>query len=301
MPPSQAASSFTMEEFMQALAEHDYQFQKGQTVRGRVSELTSDGALVDIGAKAMAYLPIQEAALTSIHDQNALAQILPPQSEAEFVIVREQDNDGQVMISRRRLLIKEIWANLAEMQNTNQSLTVKVTGLNRGGVLVNVQGLRGFIPRSHLIEKEDLASLVGQTLTAGFLEIKPEANKLVLSQRMIAQATNIGQYEVGQLVEGEIKSIKPFGVFIQLDDQLAGLLHIKQISQKFISSLPDLFQIGQPLKAVIVNIDEAKARIALSTRVLEKHPGEMLEDMATVMAEASDRARKLKGKIGVEG
>jgi small subunit ribosomal protein S1 len=185
---------------------------------------------------------------------------------------------------------------LAQLQADNQTVSVRVTGLNKGGVLVDVKGLRGFIPRSHLTERDAPADLVGQTVTAGFLEVNPDANKLVLSQRLIAQATSMEAYAVGQLVEGQITALKPFGVFLKVGE-VSALLHIKQISQNYIASLPDLFQIGQTLKAAVLELDEMKGRMSLSTRVLEKYPGEMIEARDTVMAEAEDRIRKLKGKI----
>jgi small subunit ribosomal protein S1 len=128
------------------------------------------------------------------------------------------------------------------------------------------------------------------------LEVNPDANKLVLSQRLIAQATSMEAYAVGQLVEGQITALKPFGVFLKVGE-VSALLHIKQISQNYIASLPDLFQIGQTLKAAVLELDEMKGRMSLSTRVLEKYPGEMIEARDTVMAEAEDRIRKLKGKI----
>jgi small subunit ribosomal protein S1 len=92
-----------------------------------------------------------------------------------------------------------------------------------------------------------------------------------------------------------VSGIRPFGVFVDLDGTSA-LLHINQISKNYIESLPALFQVGQPIKAIIADLDEGRGRISLSTKVLENFPGEMLENAATVMAEAEsrqERARKM--------
>lgn len=290
---SKAAATFSMDDFLSALEEHDFPFQKGQVVMGRVVEHDSNGAYVDIKAKSPAFLPLKEIPAPSIED---LPEILPLGSEEEFLIVRDQNSDGQMTVSRRQLQIKRVWQQLAQMQTNNESLTVRVSQTNKGGVLVNVQGLRGFVPRSHLMQREDLESLVGQQITVGLLQVDPAANKLVLSQKLVTQTENMEQFQEGQLVEGEISGIKPFGVFVQVGG-VTGLLHIKQISQKYISSLSDLFTIGQPIKAVIVQIDGMKGRMSLSTRVLEKYPGEVVEEMETVMAQASDRVNKLQGKL----
>ncbi|NJK65104.1 MAG: S1 RNA-binding domain-containing protein [Synechococcaceae cyanobacterium SM2_3_1] len=291
-----AVSSFSMDDFAQALEEHYIPFQAGQVVRGRIFEHDSRGVYVDIGAKSPALLPLREVAPYEVNNREDLETLLPLHSEAEFLIIREQNLDGQVMLSRRRLLAKIVWEQLAQQQEDNQTLDVRVTGLNKGGVLVDVQGLRGFIPRSHLNVGDDLKRLVGQVLTAGLLEVNPEKNKLVLSQRMVTQASSVREFAVGQVVEGLIRGIKPFGLFVDLDGTSA-LLHIKQISQKFIHSLEESFHLNQPLKAVILDLDPQKGRISLSTRVLEKYPGEILENLPQVMEEAEERARKYQSKL----
>ncbi len=278
-----------MEDFAKALEQHDYQFQRGQSIRGKVYSHEPDGVYIDIGAKSLAFLPRQEASLSATAD---LTQLLPIQEEREFLIVREQNADGQVMLSLRQLALKQAWDSLLELQASNQTLTVQVTGTNKGGLIVDAQGLRGFIPRSHLSMRDELETLVGQRLAVTFLTVDPDAKKLVLSERLASRSANISRLAIGQLVEGTIVSIKPYGLFVDIGGTTA-LLHIKQISQTYIASLPVLFEIGQTIKAVIVDLDEWKGRVSLSTRVLEKHPGELLESLATVMAEAEIRAEKL--------
>lgn len=279
-----------MDDFAKALEQQDFQFQKGQVVRGKVFQYESDGAYVDVGGKAAAFIPLAEVSLKSVTN---LTEVLPLQEEQEFVIIREQDADGQVTLSRRELEINQIWERLAEMQESSQSVQVRVTGVNKGGVTVNVQGLRGFIPRSHLVERDDLEALKGQTLTTSFLEVDRDNNKLVLSNRLATRSASFSQLEIGQLVKGKLTGIKPFGVFVDLEG-VSGLLHIKQVSQKYIESLLAIFELGQPIKAVIIDLDEGKGRISLSTRVLENYPGEMVENMAEVMASAEDRANRAR-------
>lgn len=289
--PTQAAkASFSMDDFAKALEQHDYQFQKGQVVRGKVFQYESDGAYVDIGGKSSAFLPLIEASLQPVAD---LSELLPLQEQQDFLIIREQDADGQVTLSRRQLEIRRLWEQLAEMQENSQTVQVRVNGVNKGGVTVDVMGLRGFIPRSHLVERDNLEALKGQTLSASFLEVDLNNNKLVLSNRLANRSNSFSQLEPSQLVEGKITGIKPFGVFVDLDG-VSGLLHIKQVSQNYIESLPAVFQLGQPIKAVIIDMDEGKGRISLSTRVLENYPGEMLENMAEVMANAEARANRAR-------
>ncbi|MBV8884376.1 MAG: S1 RNA-binding domain-containing protein [Chroococcidiopsidaceae cyanobacterium CP_BM_RX_35] len=289
-PTPIAKSSFSMDDFAKALEQHDYQFQKGQVVRGKVFQYESDGAYVDIGGKSAAFLPLTEVALQPVTD---LSELLPLQEEQEFLIIQEQDAEGQVTISRRQLEIRQVWQHLLQMQENGQSVEVRVSGANKGGVTVNVKGLRGFIPRSHLVERDSIEALKGQTLTASFLEIDQNNNKLVLSNRLATRSAGFSHLELGQLVEGKVTGIKPFGVFIDLDG-ISGLLHIKQVSQNYIESLPALFHSDQLIKAVIIDLDAGKGRVSLSTRVLENYPGEMLEKMDEVMASAEARANRAK-------
>ncbi len=288
-----AADSFSMADFEKALEQFDYEFQKGQVVQGKVISYESDGAFVDIGAKSPAFLPTEEASLRRVTD---LSVILPLQEEREFLIIREQDADGQVTVSLRQFEIKRVWDSLSEVKDGSQGLQVRVTGSNKGGVTVDVQGLRGFIPRSHLTERENLDALKGTTLTAVILELDQERGKLVLSNRLATRSAAFSQLQVGQLVAGKVTGIRPFGVFIDLDGT-TGLLHINQISKNYVESLSNLFQVGQAVKAMIADLDEGKGRISLSTKVLENFPGEMLENMADVMAEAESREGRARKAI----
>ena len=288
-----------MDDFAKALDQHDYQFQKGQVVRGKVFQYESDGAYVDIAGKSAAFVPLTEVSLKSVTD---LSEVLPLQEEQDFLIIREQDADGQITLSRRQLEIKQIWERLVEMQENSQTLQVRVNGVNKGGVTVDVQGVRGFIPRSHLVERDNLEGLKGQTLSASFLEVDLNNNKLVLSNRLATRSASFSQLELGQLVEGKITGIKPFGVFVDLEG-VSGLLHIKQVSQNYIESLSAVFQPSQIIKAVIIDLDEGQGRISLSTRVLESYPGEMMEKMDEVMANAEARANRARKGLseGVSG
>ncbi|NEO99637.1 MAG: S1 RNA-binding domain-containing protein [Symploca sp. SIO2E9] len=286
-------TSFSMDDFAKALEEHDYEFKKGQVVRGTVYSYETDGAYIDIGGKSMAYLPMNEVSLQFSLD---LSEVLPLNEEMDFLIIREQDVDGQVTLSRRQLEVKKVWDDLTQQQENSKSVQVRVSGVNKGGVTVDLQGLRGFIPRSHLNERNNLESLIGQSLTVTFLELDRERNKLVLSQREASRAESFSQLEMGQLVEGKVVSIKSFGVFIDFEGT-TGLLHIKQISQNFIEDLSKVFELGQPIKAMIVNLDEGQGRISLSTRMLENYPGEILEKMAEVMDSAEARSERARQKL----
>jgi small subunit ribosomal protein S1 len=282
---SKAGQSFSMDDFASALDKYDFQFDKGQVVRGKVCEYDNSGAYVDIGGKSLAFVSEKEVILRG---NQTLEEALPLQEEMEFMIVRGQDEDGQVTLSRRQLEIKEAWTNIAAMSEAGTSVQIRISGVNKGGVTGDIEGLRGFIPRSHLQNQDDMESLIGQLLTASFLEVNPDEKKLVLSQRNAMRASAMSRLAQGTLMEGRVASIKPYGVFVDLGG-VSGLLHIREVSGVQIDSLTKIFAIGQSIKVAIAEIDEYRNRISLSTKVLESYPGEILEKFDEVMENAESR------------
>ena len=280
-----SAGSFSMEDFENALREYDYEFSRGQKIQGTVVQITSDGAYVDIGGKSPAFVPTNEAALGFV---NNLEAILPVGETREFIIIREQDSDGQVTLSIRQLALDKAWADIQEMAETGKSTQIRITGANKGGVTGEVMGLRAFIPRSHLQQRDNLESLTGQLLTATFLEVNQENRKLVLSQRDAMRAVAMNSIQERALMPGRIVNIKPYGVFVDLEGA-TGLLHIKEISNARVESLNTLFEVGQEIKVIIKQIDEYQNRMSLSIKALEEYPGENIEKLEQVMANAEER------------
>ncbi|MFN9673736.1 MAG: S1 RNA-binding domain-containing protein [Microcystis sp.] len=281
-----------MDDFAKALDQYDYQFEKGQIVRGRVDQHTSDGAYIDIGGKSSAFISLREISLENV---TSIAEALPIGAEFDFLITRGQDAEGQVTLSLRQLLLQKAWENAREISESGKSVQLRVTGVNKGGVTGEVEGLKGFIPRSHLIEKNDLDSLIGQLLTATFIQIDQENNKLVLSQREIARANAISQLAVGKLLSGTVVKLQPYGVFVDCGG-VTGLLHAKQVTGAFFNSPMTFFKVGQAIQVVVAEIDEYKNRISLSTKILEAHPGEILENFAEVMETAAERLKQAQEK-----
>lgn len=284
--------SFSMDDFAKALEQHNYDFQKGQIVRGKAFEYTSDGAYIDIGGKSPAFIPLREASVEATDD---IKTALPLQEEKEFLIVSNQNDEGQVTLSIRQLKLKESWDDLATISENSGTVQMLVTGTNKGGVTGEVKGLRAFIPRSHLVEKQNLDSLVGQILTGNILELNPDNNKLVLSQRQASQSALMQKIVPNSVQTGTVVKLQPYGIFVDLGG-ITGLLHIKQISNSRIESLEQVFKVGQEIKVVIIDIDEIKNRISLATKMLESYPGELIEKFDVVMENAEERFENLKSQ-----
>ncbi len=295
MSSSSKVTAFSHDDFAKALEQHDYHAEKGQTVRGKVSQHTSDGAYVDFGGKSPGFVSLREI---GIHTTPNLEEELPLESERDFLVISEQNADGQVQLSLRQLQIQEAWDNIAEIAESGKSLQILITGANRGGVTGDVAGLQGFIPRSHLVAKDDVDSVMGQLLTVNILEADREQNKLVLSQRQLMKAAAMSQIAKGSLVLGKVVKIQPYGLFVDLNG-VTGLLHITQISGTRINDLSSLFSYGQEIYVLILDIDEYKNRISLSTKILEAYPGEIVEKYAEMMADMPNREADIQAKLAL--
>ncbi|CAN0473425.1 unnamed protein product, partial [Laminaria digitata] len=140
-----------------------------------------------------------------------------------------------------------------------------------------VQGLRGFLPGSHMCGGLPTEEAVGQTMSFKFLEVNAESSKLVVSNRRAVLEQEMKELSRGDVVEGHVKAIKPYGAFVEIRG-MSGLLHISQISFDRIEDLPSIMQMGMKLKCMIIDHDKVNGRIALSTKTLEPEPGDMIKN-----------------------
>jgi small subunit ribosomal protein S1 len=284
---------FDADAFLAALDEQDFVGTTGEVVTGTVIGLESDGLYVDIGGKAPGFMPKKEAALGVITN---LKERFPKGTEVEVLVTREQNADGMVTVSARALALRHSWEKVRGLEKDGKVVQVKVNGFNRGGVTCDLEGLRGFIPRSQLMEGENHEALVGKTLGVTFLEVNPETRKLVLSEKRAATAARFSELEVGQLVEGVVVSVKPYGFFVDLGG-ISGLLHQSSISGGQLRELREVFDQGDRVRALITDLDPGRGRIALNTALLEGQPGELLIEKEKVMAEAEERATRARSLL----
>ena len=294
-PAARSVDDFDFDEeaFLAALDDHEPHGTTGEVVRGTVIGVESDGVYVDIGGKAPGFMPKKECGLGVITN---IKETFPKGLEVDVLVTGEQNADGMVTISARALALRQSWEKVRLLEKEGKVVQVKVNGFNRGGVTCELEGLRGFIPRSQLQEGENHEALVGKTLGAAFLEVNPETRKLVLSEKKAASAALFQNLEVGQLVEGQVVAIKPYGLFVDLGG-VSGLLHQSAISGGQLRDLREVFGQGDRVKALITELDPGRGRIALNTALLEGQPGELLIDRDKVMAEAPERANRARSVL----
>tara|TARA_B100000700_G_scaffold57877_1_gene62812 strand:- start:4724 stop:6031 length:1308 start_codon:yes stop_codon:yes gene_type:complete len=287
---------FDEDEFLAALEENQPIGSTGEVAKGSVIAVESDGIYVDIGGKAPGFMPKNECGLGVITN---LKERFPKGLEVEVLVTREQNADGMVTISCRALELRKSWDKVQNLAKEGKVIRVKINGFNRGGVTCDFEGLRGFIPRSQLEDGDNHQSLVSKSINTAFLEVNPERRKLVLSEKKAAIASRFSELEIGQLVEGEILAIKPYGFFVDLKG-VSGLLHHSMVTNGSMRSLREVFQTGDSIKALITDLDPSRGRIGLNTALLEGPPGELLTDKEKIMEEAEERAIKARNSISKE-
>jgi len=276
--------------FLEALNANEPIGATGETISGKVIAIESDGLYVDIGGKAPGYMPKKECGLGVITNFKEKFSI---GLEMEVLVIKEQNADGMVTVSARALILRQSWEKVSSSAKNGELIDVLINGFNRGGLTCDVDGLRGFIPRSQLKDGQDHQSFVSKTLKVAFLEVNPESRKLVLSEKKASLVSKLTSLELGQLIEGEVLAVKPYGFFIDLGGA-SGLLHQSSLTNGSIRSLREVFREGEIIKALISEIDLEKGRIGLNTALLENSAGELIIDKQKVMQEAAERALKTK-------
>ncbi len=283
-------AGFTQEEFASLLGKYDYNFKPGDLVKGTVFALEPKGAMIDIGAKTAAFMPMQEV---SINRVEGLSDVLQPSESREFFIMTEENEDGQLALSIRRIEYQRAWERVRQLQKEDATIYSEVFATNRGGALVRVEGLRGFIPGSHISARKIKEDLEGEYLPLKFLEVDEERNRLVLSHRRALVEKKMNRLEVGEVVVGSVKGIKPYGAFIDIGG-VSGLLHISEISHEHIETPHNVLNVNDQMKVMIIDLDSERGRISLSTKALEPEPGDMLTDPQKVFNKAEEMAAKYK-------
>lgn len=247
-------------------------------VRGMLVKKENDGYLVDIGAKSEGFLPVREIPSSMLEELNI-------GDCKEFYILKEdEDEKNGMLLSLKRVACAQAWQILQNAKISGETITAKVVSLVKGGVIVEAQDLRGFIPASQLRTGMPFDGLMNQDIEVKVLEADAKRNKLILSQRQaLAEQREqlvdevISQLAVDQVVEGEVVRIADFGAFIDING-VDGLLPISEISWQRIKHPSDVLTLGQKIEVKVLKIDEDLKRISLSLKRIGDNPWEEIED-----------------------
>lgn len=271
------AKKITMDEL---LKEHEASFKKvntGDTVKGTVLSVKKHEILIDLGQQGVGLVPRREA---------SFARNLNVGDEVTTSVIEPEMDDGYVLLSLRKAVKDKGWDEIQSKLEGSEVVEVTPFDANRGGLLVEYEGIRGFMPVSQLsaehyprvgsADKDEilqrLNSLVGKSIKARILDANKKENKLIFSEKEAIKdglAERFAELKLGDTVNGVVTGVVDFGVFVNVDG-IEGLVHISEISWERVNNPSDYVKIGDIVEAKIIAID--KERLSLSMKQLTEDP-----------------------------
>lgn len=295
---------------------------RGDIVQGTIVRITPTEILVDIGMKAEGVITGRELERMP----REIREVLREGDVIQVQVVNPEDRSGNILLSLQRALMEEDWQQARRLMQEGEILELTVSGYNKGGLVVKVGRLRGFIPASHVVPQEAgeeklpveqrLKRRVGQKIYARIIEADPEANRLILSEREAQQELRrrqkeelLARLEPGMRVKGRVISLADFGAFVDLGGA-DGLIHISELSWRRVNHPREVLSVGQEIEVEVISVDRERKRIALSRKRVEPDPwqqavaqlreGQLVEAVITRLTNFGAFAA-LKEFPGVEG
>lgn len=276
---------------MDFLLEEEFNLPKAGEIRqGWIVEKRPHELLVDIGAKSEGIIPNQE--------YDKLDQLTRDSfsvgDEILVYVVNPEDANGNVILSYSKAAEEEDWKLALDHLNKKTAFTGQIVGINRGGVIVRLGQLRGFVPNSQLdisrfpdrnISPEKLQKLVGKKLTAKVLEVDRERGRLIMSERASLKERRESQRQElldnikpGDVFTGKVINLTNYGAFVDIGG-IEGLVHLSELSWKRVKAPADVLQVGQEIQVTVLSIDNDQQRIALSMKQMETDPWTIIHEL----------------------
>lgn len=267
----------TMDDLLAQQEESTKQLTPGETATGKVLSVKKHEVLIDLGAQGVGYVPRREV---------GFSRNLAVGDEVTASIVDAELDNGMSLLSLRKAAKDRGWEEVQAKMEAGDVIEVSPYDANRGGLLVEYEGVRGFLPVSQLSaehyprvgssDKDEilqrLNSLVGQTMKVRILDCDRKANKLIFSEKEAVKdglAERFASLKVGDKVTGVVTGVVDFGVFVNVEG-IEGLIHISEISWERVANPSDYVKVGQSVEAKIISID--KDRLSLSMKQLTQDP-----------------------------
>jgi small subunit ribosomal protein S1 len=272
---------------MNALMEEALNFRRlkqGEIIDGEIVSVTPTEVLVHVGAKSEGIVPTKE--LERLGRQGL--ENLQPGDCLPVYVVKPEDRDGNLILSIRRAEEEHDWRRAQKLHESAEVFEGDVAGFNRGGLIVRLGKLRGFVPASQLAPnhqgsdkqqpEERWAHLVGEPIQVKVIEINRKRKRLILSERAAVREWRDAQKDklleglrVGEVRTGTISSLAEFGAFVDLGGA-DGLVHLSELSWNRAAKPSEILEVGQEVEVYVLNVDQEKKRIALSLKRLEPEP-----------------------------
>ena len=293
--------------------------QAGEIRKGHIASVSSSQVLVSIGAKSEGLVSGKELEQLTPEEREALEV----GQEVYVFVISPEDANGNVVLSLKRAQEQLSWDNVEKLLEESDVVESKIIGFNKGGLIVAVEGLRGFVPSSQVSALRRMQStgdtpeqrwqkMINEPISVRVIEVDRERRRLILSEKAASTESRqsikervLDELKEGEVYSGRVTSIANFGAFININGA-DGLVHLSEISWDHIEHPREALEVGQEVRVKVINIDREKKRIGLSIRVLQDDPwksrlekysvGQLVEGVITRLTKFGAFAR-LEGDI----
>ncbi|NLM54111.1 MAG: 30S ribosomal protein S1, partial [Firmicutes bacterium] len=285
----------------------------GAIVKGRVVKVAPDEVLVDIDYKSEGRIPLNELSfLPNVQP----ADVVSEGDEISVKVLKVEDSEGTVLLSKKRADADQSWQKLEELQKTGGTLKAKVMQTVKGGLLVDV-GVRGFIPASHVSRtfEDNLEKYVGQVLELKIIELDRSKNNVVFSHKEVledkfqrAKEEAFNNLREGSIVNGVVRRLTDFGAFVDIGSGVEGLLHVSEMAYSRVNHPSDVLSEGDEIKVMVLGVDKENERISLGLKQTLPDPWDSITEKYAVgdvvtgtVTRVVDFGAFVKLEDGVEG
>jgi ribosomal protein S1 len=276
----------------------------GDVIKGTVLSISKNEVLIDLPMIGLGVVRGME-----LYNDEYLSSIKPG-AEIDALVIELENEKGMVELSFRAIGRDQIWNELQELFDNKTTTEAKVVHANRGGLMIKVRGVVGFLPASllspsHSIKQTSLSEsntllkqmqkYIGQSFPVKIDDLDREGDKLIVSEKAVSDemvGQKLSKYKVGDQIEGRVSGIVDFGVFLRFDTDLEGLIHISELAWKKIEDPRESFTLGQLVKAKIISID-GDGRINLSIKQTQENPWVSFAQTTTVGTVIKARVTKI--------
>jgi small subunit ribosomal protein S1 len=293
--------------------------QPGEIRTGMIASISPNQILISIGAKSEGVVSGRELDQLTPEEREALKV----GQEVHVFVLNPEDENGNVVLSLKRAQEQMSWENVEKLLTGDTTIESKIIGFNKGGLIVGVEGLRGFVPSSQIsalrrsqstgdTPEQRWQKMIGQPISVRVIEVDRERRRLILSERAASTESRqsikervIEELEEGKVYTGRVTSLANFGAFININGA-DGLVHLSELSWDHIDHPREVLEVGQEVKVKVINVDREKKRIGLSVRALQSDPwrsrvekfsvGQLVEGVITRLTKFGAFAR-LEGDI----
>ena len=271
------AETVQEENFEELLEQSIKTLNTGDKVIGTVTGISNTEVQVDLGTKHAGYIPYDEvSADSSVKPED----VLKVGDQVEVFVVRVNDQEGTVQLSKKKLDGLKIWDDMADMVENKTTIEATITEENKGGLVANVKGVRVFIPASQsgIAKGGDMAGMVGKTVKLKITEVNRARRRAIGSIRAVnaearkaAQEKIWAEIEVGKKYHGVVKSLTSYGAFVDIGG-VDGMVHVSELSWNRIKTPADVVKVGDEIDVYVISYDPEKRKISLGYKTAEMNP-----------------------------